>query len=251
MRDNKATTVSPRRPRPTGMRPTATRYDKDVLLWSQEQARLLRAGRFDELDIEHLADEIEDVGKSEKRELANRMAVLLAHLLKWQLPARESNQYLAGDDQRPAQADRARYQGDAEPQDGHAQPGLAGGLVARCREPGTQGNGARGGRCSGILPVDDGAGGGRGLLARKLARSPIRPEPRIHCLRKTPRTVRRKGLLAHLRLDRRLACAAACAEVAGLRARKTLASFTPPARPAGSRLESRRSPRATGLLRAR
>ena len=43
----------------------------------------LRAGRFAELDIEHLADEIEDVGKSEKRDLANRMAVLLAHLLKW------------------------------------------------------------------------------------------------------------------------------------------------------------------------
>jgi len=65
------------------MRATAARYDKDVLLWSQEQARLLRAGRFAELDIEHLADEIEDVGKSEKRELANRMAVLLARLLKW------------------------------------------------------------------------------------------------------------------------------------------------------------------------
>ncbi len=83
MRVNKATTVSPRKPRSAGMRPTATRYDKDVLVWSQEQARLLRAGRFDELDIEHVADEIEDVGKSEKRELANRMAVLLAHLLKW------------------------------------------------------------------------------------------------------------------------------------------------------------------------
>jgi hypothetical protein len=53
-----------------------------VILWSQEQARLLRAGRFSELDIEHLADEIEDVGKSEKRELASRMAVLLAHLPK-------------------------------------------------------------------------------------------------------------------------------------------------------------------------
>jgi hypothetical protein len=53
-----------------------------VILWSQEQARLLRAGRFSELDIEHLADEIEDVGKSEKRELASRMVVLLAHLLK-------------------------------------------------------------------------------------------------------------------------------------------------------------------------
>jgi len=63
-------------------RTTATTYDKDVILWSQEQARLLRAGRFAELDIEHLADEIEDVGKSEKRELANRMAVLLAHFLK-------------------------------------------------------------------------------------------------------------------------------------------------------------------------
>ena len=59
-------------------------YDKDVLLWSQEQAALLRAGRFSQLDLEHLADEIEDVGKSEKRELASRMAVLLAHLLKWQ-----------------------------------------------------------------------------------------------------------------------------------------------------------------------
>ena len=58
-------------------------YDKDVILWSQEQAALLRAGRFSQLDIEHLADEIEDVGKSEKREFASRMAILLAHLLKW------------------------------------------------------------------------------------------------------------------------------------------------------------------------
>jgi Domain of unknown function DUF29 len=58
-------------------------YDSDVILWAEEQARLLRAGRFSELDIEHIADEIEDVGKSEKRELASRMAVLLAHLLKW------------------------------------------------------------------------------------------------------------------------------------------------------------------------
>lgn len=59
-------------------------YDKDVNAWAQEQARLLRAGRFDLLDVEHVAAEIEDVGKSEQRELANRMAVLLAHLLKWQ-----------------------------------------------------------------------------------------------------------------------------------------------------------------------
>jgi len=68
--------------RPKTRKPTIS-YDEDVILWSEQQARLLRAGRFAELDIEHLADEIEDVGKSEKRELASRMAVLLAHLLKW------------------------------------------------------------------------------------------------------------------------------------------------------------------------
>jgi hypothetical protein len=56
-----------------------------VVAWSTEQARFLREGRLDLLDIAHLAEEIEDVGKSEQRELANRMAVLLAHLLKWQL----------------------------------------------------------------------------------------------------------------------------------------------------------------------
>ncbi len=59
-------------------------YDRDVMAWATEQARLMRAGQFDKLDVEHIADEIEDVGKSEKRELASRMAVLLAHLLKWQ-----------------------------------------------------------------------------------------------------------------------------------------------------------------------
>jgi hypothetical protein len=75
------------RPRPTPTKDNVAEprssYDQDVILWSEEQARLLRARRFSELDLEHLADEIEDVGRSEKRELANRMAVLLAHLIKW------------------------------------------------------------------------------------------------------------------------------------------------------------------------
>ena len=60
------------------------RYESDVLAWANEQAAFIRAGRFDLLDLEHIADEIEDVGKSEIRELESRMAVLLAHLLKWQ-----------------------------------------------------------------------------------------------------------------------------------------------------------------------
>lgn len=59
-------------------------YDGDVVAWANEQAALLRAGRFSELDIEHIADEVEDVGKSERRELFSRMSQLLVHLLKWQ-----------------------------------------------------------------------------------------------------------------------------------------------------------------------
>ena len=58
-------------------------YDQDVVAWATEQARLIRTRQFDKLDIEHIADEIEDVGKSEQRELASRMAVLITHLLKW------------------------------------------------------------------------------------------------------------------------------------------------------------------------
>ena len=71
-----------------------TLYEKDVVAWASEQAALLRAGQFSAIDIEHIAQEIEDVGKSEKRELASRMAVLLAHLLKWQYqPGRRGNSW--------------------------------------------------------------------------------------------------------------------------------------------------------------
>jgi hypothetical protein len=44
----------------------STAYDTDVVAWSEEQAALLRAGKLSSLDIEHIADELEDVGKSEK-----------------------------------------------------------------------------------------------------------------------------------------------------------------------------------------
>ena len=94
MKVSKAEAASVRQPRPG--RAATTPYNRDVVLWSQEQARVLRARRFAELDIEHLADEIEDVGKSEKRELASRMAVLLAHLLKWKRqPENRSNSWRA------------------------------------------------------------------------------------------------------------------------------------------------------------
>ena len=61
-----------------------TRYEQDVVAWAREQAALLREGKFSAIDVEHIAEEIEDVGKSEQRELSRRMDELLAHLLKWQ-----------------------------------------------------------------------------------------------------------------------------------------------------------------------
>lgn len=63
---------------------TTINYDADIVAWANEQAWLVRNKKFELLDIQHIAEEIEDVGKSEQRELASRMAVLLCHLLKWQ-----------------------------------------------------------------------------------------------------------------------------------------------------------------------
>lgn len=59
-------------------------YEADIIAWAQQQSQLLRTQQFDLLDIEHIAEELEDVGKSEQRELAHRMVILIAHLLKWQ-----------------------------------------------------------------------------------------------------------------------------------------------------------------------
>ena len=59
-------------------------YEQDFAAWSREQAGLLRAGHYSQLDITHLAEEIEDLGKRERRALESRLAILLGHLLKWQ-----------------------------------------------------------------------------------------------------------------------------------------------------------------------
>ncbi|TAN71681.1 MAG: DUF29 domain-containing protein [Methylobacter sp.] len=58
-------------------------YEQDFYSWTQEQAALLRAGRLTDLDVENLIEEIETMGRSEKRELESRLTVLLLHLLKW------------------------------------------------------------------------------------------------------------------------------------------------------------------------
>jgi hypothetical protein len=57
-------------------------YERDVYAWSKEQAALLRARRFSDLDLEHVAREIEDVGQSLYREIRSRVRTIMEHLLK-------------------------------------------------------------------------------------------------------------------------------------------------------------------------
>lgn len=59
-------------------------YESDFYAWTQEQAELLRSGRFDELDAQNILEEIESMGRSAENELESRLQVLLMHLLKWE-----------------------------------------------------------------------------------------------------------------------------------------------------------------------
>ena len=60
-----------------------TAYDDDVAAWALEQVALLKAGHWTLLDVEHIAEEIEDMNLSNRHQIAHRMSILLAHLLKW------------------------------------------------------------------------------------------------------------------------------------------------------------------------
>ncbi|AKS23648.1 MAG: protein of unknown function DUF29 [Leptospirillum sp. Group II 'C75'] len=59
-------------------------YDNDLYQWALTNAHLLRNGQFKEIDFQHIADELEDMGKREKRELKSQLGRLMLHLLKWQ-----------------------------------------------------------------------------------------------------------------------------------------------------------------------
>ena len=74
----------------------STLYETDFHAWANQQAELLRAGNVAAADLANIAEEIESMGKSEKRELASRLAVLLTHLLKWQYqPTHQSGSWRA------------------------------------------------------------------------------------------------------------------------------------------------------------
>ena len=62
---------------------TAYTYEQDFVGWLNTQAELLKTGKVNELDIKNLVEEIEAMGRSEKRELESRMIILVMHLLIW------------------------------------------------------------------------------------------------------------------------------------------------------------------------
>jgi hypothetical protein len=59
-------------------------YDADFFQWTQSTAEMIRQGRLAEVDLEHVAEEIEDMGKRDRREVRSGLIVLIVHLLKWE-----------------------------------------------------------------------------------------------------------------------------------------------------------------------
>jgi hypothetical protein len=66
---------------------TSNLYDRDFYLWIETTARKLKERKWEEVDTFNLIEELESMGRSEKRELKNRAIVLLTHLLKWKYQA--------------------------------------------------------------------------------------------------------------------------------------------------------------------
>src|SRR5438445_13343350 len=58
-------------------------YEQDFYAWTMEQSRLLRSGELSAIDAANIAEEIESIGRSDRRELKSRLSVLFMHLLKW------------------------------------------------------------------------------------------------------------------------------------------------------------------------
>jgi hypothetical protein len=76
--------------------PLVNLYETDFYAWTQKQVELLRKGDLNNLDIENLIEEIDSLGKQEKRELVNRLGILIGHLLKWEYqPSHRSRSWVA------------------------------------------------------------------------------------------------------------------------------------------------------------
>lgn len=60
------------------------KYEEDFYGWITDNIGFLKQKRFGEMDIEHLIEELEDMGNNKKHALISRLAQLIFHLLKWQ-----------------------------------------------------------------------------------------------------------------------------------------------------------------------
>ncbi len=67
----------------TLVKPLSQLYEQDFVAWLEETARLLREGRWDQVDVEHMVEEVEGMANRDRRELMSRLRALILHLLKW------------------------------------------------------------------------------------------------------------------------------------------------------------------------
>jgi hypothetical protein len=75
---------------------TSTLYDIDFNLWIEQTVNQLKNGNLKDLDIKNLVEEIESMGRSDKREIYSRLKVLLIHLLKWKYqPSKKTSSWIA------------------------------------------------------------------------------------------------------------------------------------------------------------
>jgi hypothetical protein len=80
----------------TEMSKTSGLYETDFYAWTIEQAKCLKDGVWDCLDISNLVEEIDSLGKQQRQELRNRLGILLGQLLKWEFqPSHRSKCWLA------------------------------------------------------------------------------------------------------------------------------------------------------------
>ncbi len=90
--------------------PLSQLYDRDILLWVEVMADLLRQGKYDQLDFVHLIEEVEDLGKRERDRFTSSIRLILHHLLKWQFqPSKRSRSW-----QQTIQRERLNLENDLQ-----------------------------------------------------------------------------------------------------------------------------------------
>lgn len=75
---------------------TLNLYQQDFFAWTKQQINFLQNQQWNQLDLVHLIEEIETLGKQQRQELRNRLSILIGHLLKWEYqPQKRSYSWLA------------------------------------------------------------------------------------------------------------------------------------------------------------